>query len=170
MIGFQHLQPQPDRVRGRGNGGDEPHQCLTALHHGAHYQGLDAIEIETTLSVAGGVIRPFAPGIAMRFVGPAGGDPGADGVAGPEIDDAGGVGIIAHRLPRAAGNGGGAARDLAVGTAAGGCPGRGAAVLCGGIAAQGVPGGADASEHQAVPREKQARVRLGRRVAGFSLA
>ena len=106
----------------------------------------------------------------MRLVRPAGGDAGADGVAGPEIDDAGGVGVVADGIAGAARDGGRGGADFGRGAAARGRPARGAAVLRRGIAAQRVPGIAKAPHHLLPSREKLAKVTLGRRAAAFSAA
>jgi len=94
VVRLQHLQPQADRVGGRWWNHQEADEALAALDHRPHHQRLQAVEVEPALGVAGGALRPALPGTAVRVVGPARGDAGADGVAGPEIDDAAGVGSL----------------------------------------------------------------------------
>ena len=72
VVTFQHLQPQPDRVRQRDVGGQQADEALAALDHGAHDQRLQAIEVETAEGVArcrsvGRMVRAPRPRICSKY-------------------------------------------------------------------------------------------------------
>ncbi len=54
----------------------------------------------------------------MRCIGPAGGDAGTNRFAGPDIDDAGGIGVVAHGIAGAACHGRRCGTDIRVRAAA----------------------------------------------------
>jgi hypothetical protein len=84
VVAPQHLQPQPHRVGRRHLGRQRPDEALAALDHAAHDQRLQAVEVESALGIAAGALGPATPGIFMGRVRPAGGNAGADRIAGPE--------------------------------------------------------------------------------------
>jgi hypothetical protein len=85
--------------------------------------------------------------LCVPRIRPAGGDAGADRIPGPEVDNAAGIGIVAdgiagpprHRRRRQP--------DLGSGAAAGWGPGRGPAVLRGGVAANRFPARPQSMQH-----------------------
>ena len=139
VVAFEHLQPQADWVTRRHLGEKQPNKTFAALHHRAHGQSLQPIEIKPALGIAGGAVGPAAPGCGVGWIRPAGGDARADSIAGPEIDDAAGIRIIAHGVAGAACHGGSSPGYLGIGAAAGRCPGGGAQVRCCRVATQGLP-------------------------------
>jgi DNA polymerase-3 subunit delta' len=163
MVALQDLELQPDRVRWRGLHGDELDEALPALHHRAHDQRLQPIEVEQPLGIALRALRPAPPGIGMRLVRPPRGDAGADGIACPEIHHARGIGVVAHRIAGAPRDSGGGRPHLRRCAAAGRRPAGGAAVLRRVIAADRLPDIAPTAHHRVPSREKLARVMLGRR-------
>ena len=68
VVAFQQLQPEPDRIGRRNVGRQQADEAFATLHHRAHDQRLEAIEVQAALGVAGGAVGPATPGLGVRLM------------------------------------------------------------------------------------------------------
>ena len=117
IVAFEHLQLKADRIARRKARPQQPHHRLAVHDDGPHHRRLNRGQRLPALSVASRRLGPAAPGRCVRITLPRARHASADRIGRPQVHNATGKSVIAHRIARRISNALRAKRDLGIRTA-----------------------------------------------------